>query len=82
MIAVLIILLVFMVRLFSKTKRPFRNLLLNLASGLGILVLLNLTGSFTHIELGYNLTTLGISSVLGVPGVTGLLLLKAMWGIV
>lgn len=57
-----------------KSGRPIRYLLLSAISGIGALFAVNLLSSVTGVSIALNYITLGISSLFGISGVIGLLL--------
>lgn len=53
--------------------------LISAATGLGALVLVNLTAAFTGVALPVSLLSLGAAVIGGIPGVVALLLLRLLW---
>jgi len=62
-----------------RSRRPLRSLLSSGVQGLCALGLVNLLGAFTGVSLGIGWLTAGVGFALGIPGVTGLLLLKLIF---
>ena len=58
-----------------KSGRPIRYLLLSSISGIGSLFAVNLLTSVTGVSIALNYITLTVSSLFGISGVIGLLLL-------
>ena len=58
-----------------KSGRPIRYLLLSAISGIGALFAVNLLSSVTGVSIALNYITLGVSSLFGISGVIGLLLM-------
>ena len=46
--------------------------------GLGALLAVNTVGAFTGVTLGYSWLTIGMSGILGIPGVIALVILDIM----
>lgn len=59
-----------------KNGRIFKTLAVFAISGLVTLVIVNISSTFTGIGIPVNLWTVGSSSVFGLPGVLGLLILR------
>ena len=59
--------------------RPVRSLISSGAQGLCALGLVNLLGGFTGVSLGAGWLATGISFALGIPGVIGTLVIKAIF---
>ena len=58
-----------------KSGHFLRYLLLSAISGIGSLFAVNLLSSLTGVSIALNYITLGVSSVFGISGVIGLLLM-------
>lgn len=71
-----VFLLLVVIQMIMKSKRPFRHAVGGILTGIFTLVLVNLTGIFTGVSLPVSPLTIGISGVGGIPGVTMLLLLN------
>lgn len=55
-----------------------KNFLMSALFGLTALLLINMTGSYTGITIAVSKLSLGVSGVLGIPGVLLMLLLNAV----
>ncbi len=62
-----------------KSGHPLRRLLATALQGLCALAAVNVTGIFTGVSLGLGWLTGGVAMVLGLPGVTGLLLARLLF---
>lgn len=62
-------------------RKPIRSILLNTVLGIAALVLVKLTTRFTGVDIPVNEWTVGGSTVFGISGVCGLLLLKLIFGV-
>ena len=60
----------------SKNKRPIKRALLSMCCGVGTLLAVNLSGSFTGVYLPVSLMSILISVIGGIPGVTSMLALN------
>ena len=58
-----------------KSGHPVRYLLSSAISGIGALFAVNLLSSVTGVSIALNYITLGVSSLFGISGVIGLLLM-------
>lgn len=58
------------------SKQPVRTALISMMWGIIALVAVNLCSSFTGVSIPVSPMTLSVSSVLGIPGVTCLLLMQ------
>lgn len=65
-------------RCAARQRRPLRALLAGAVCGVGALALLGLLEPMTGVSLPLNRFTGFVAAVLGVPGVTALLLLRLM----
>lgn len=59
-----------------RSKRPLRQLLVGAIQGLCALAAVNVAGAFTGVSLGIGALSLTTAGLLGIPGVTTLLLLQ------
>ncbi len=59
-----------------KSKHPIRSAVLSMLCGIVALIAVNLCSFFTNVSIPVSPMTLSISAVLGIPGVTCLLLLQ------
>ena len=65
----------------ARNGRPVRSLLSSGTQGLCALGLVNLLSGFTGVALGAGWLAAGVSFALGIPGVIGLLVVKAIFGV-
>lgn len=65
--------------LLFRLRRLFGAVVLSALGGFLALAAINLTGTLTGILLPVNLFSVGISAVLGAPGVISLLLMQMFW---
>ncbi len=72
--AILIMLII--IQKLMKSPHPIRSALIAVIWGIVALAAVNLCSSFTDVSIPVNPLTLSVSSVLGIPGVTCLLLLQ------
>ena len=56
--------------------KPLRRLALSAVEGLCAVGLINLTGTFSGVALGFSWPVLGAAAILGLPGTVGMLLLR------
>ena len=61
-----------------RTRTPLRRLLSSAGQGIGGLVLVHLLGGFTGVVLGFSWLCIGVSAVLGLPGVAMLVVLDGI----
>ncbi len=73
-----VFLLLVVIQIIMKSKRPFRHAVGGILTGLFTLALVDLTGMFTGVSLPVSPLTIGVSGVGGIPGVTMLLLLNLL----
>lgn len=59
-----------------RSKHPVRSALLNLLVGPVCMIIINIISIFTKVSIPISPLSLGVSSTLGVPGVTAMLLLQ------
>lgn len=64
---------------FIRTKRPVSGLMTSGLQGLCALAAVDLVGMFTGVSLGFGWLSLGVSALLGIPGVITLLLLRCVF---
>lgn len=64
------------IRKLMKSKHPIRSALLGLFLGPACMLVINIISIFTSVTIPISPLSLGISSVLGIPGVTAMLLLQ------
>ncbi len=65
-----------MLIVFKKSGNFFKSLLTSVIGGIGALCAVGAVSYFIPLTLGINLTTLGFSALLSVPGVILMLILK------
>ena len=75
-ISAAILLILIIIQICARSKRPIRQTFSGIFMGVGTLALVNISGMFTGVTLPVSLLSLGISAVSGIPGVTMLLILK------
>lgn len=61
-----------------RTGKPIRRLGASCTQGLCALGLVDVLGTFTGASLGFSWFTVGVCSVLGIPGVISILLLRLL----
>ncbi len=59
-----------------RTGKPLRRLAVSGAQGMCALGLVDVLGAFTGVSLGVSWFTAGVGTVLGIPGIIGLLLMR------
>ena len=59
-----------------RTGKPLRRLAVSGTQGLCALGLVDVLGAFTGVSLGVSWFTAGVGTVLGIPGVIGLLMMR------
>ncbi|MBQ8203205.1 MAG: pro-sigmaK processing inhibitor BofA family protein [Clostridia bacterium] len=75
-IIVLSVTALILLALYIKSRKPVKNLIVNAFSGIAVLVIINLSARFTGIHIPVNWWSVLTASGLGIPGVTGLILLQ------
>ena len=73
------ILAILVLRLISKDKRPVRSTLMSLLPGIAALAIINLTQPLTGVGLPVSRLSLSASALLGIPGVTSMLIIQAFF---
>ena len=73
-IVFIVFLLLFSIQLIVKEKHPLKKMITSMIKGIGTLVAVNIAGIFTGVTLPVSLLSLGIAAVVGIPGVTAMLL--------
>lgn len=66
-------------RLISKERSPIRGTLMSLLPGIAALALVNITAPFTGVGLPVSRMTISASALLGIPGVTAMLVIQALF---
>ncbi len=61
-----------------RTGKPLRRVAASGVQGLCALGMVDVLGAFTGVSLGFSWFTAGVCTVLGIPGVVGLLLLNIL----
>ncbi len=79
-IAVLVFLTLVIVQVVMHSQKPIRSALLSLLPGPAALVCVNLGAAWTGVSIPLSVFNVAVSSVLGIPGVTCLLLLPYILG--
>lgn len=77
--AAIIFVLLVIVQIIVRAKRPVRSAIGNVAVGWLTLLAVNLTGSFTGVVLPLSALSIGVAGAAGIPGVTMLLLLNLIF---
>lgn len=70
----IIFLLLFSIQLIVRAKNPFKKMFLSMLKGVATLALVNIVGIFTGVVLPVSLLSLAIAAVVGIPGVTAMLI--------
>lgn len=78
-IAAGIFLLLVIVQVIVRAKKPVRKAASGMLNGVLTLIAVNIAGIFTGVSLPVSLLSLGVSAVAGIPGVTMLLLLSLIF---
>ena len=73
------VILVVMARAYSKTAHPYITAAKSGVSGLGALLLVNLVSGATGCYIAINAATVFVATVLSLPGVLALLLMKIIF---
>lgn len=71
-----IFLILVAIRKIMKSKHPVRSALLGLLVGPVCMIVINIISIFTNVSIPISPLSLGVSSTLGIPGVTAMLLLQ------
>ncbi len=71
-----IFLVLLLIQIFIRSKKPIRKTLSGIFTGIATLAIVNISGAFTGVTLPVSLLSLGIAGVSGIPGVTMMLILK------
>lgn len=71
-----VFLVIVAIQKIMRSKHPVRSALLGLFIGPACMVAINIISMFTRVSIPISPLSLGVSSVLGVPGVTAMLLLQ------
>ncbi len=73
-----LVLLFFLIRIFYAPLKIAFKLLGNAIAGGVFLLFINVVGSIVNIQIGVNLATAIIAGILGIPGVTLMLILQVV----
>lgn len=60
----------------SKNKRPFKRALVSVISGISALITVDILSVFTGVYIPVSILSILISIILGIPGVTSMLILN------
>lgn len=63
------------------TKKFFKTVLLSAVGGVVTLLILHFSSSLTGFEIGINPSSVGVSTVLGLPGVIAMVIIKMIFGL-
>lgn len=77
LICVIVFLLLFFIQVIVRAKNPIKKMLISMIKGIATLVAVNILGTFTGVTLPISLLSLAIAAVVGIPGVTAMLILNA-----
>ena len=75
-LATVIFLLLILVQVIVRSKRPVLKTIQSMAIGVVTLIVVNVAGVFTGVTLPVSFLSLGVSAVAGIPGVTMMLVLN------
>lgn len=75
-ICVAVMLTLVIIHLIMHSKHPIRSTLLSLLPGIASLICVNLLSGYTNVAIPVSPLSLSISAVLGIPGVTCLLIIQ------
>ena len=64
------------VHIIMRSTHPVRSAVLSLIPGIAALICVNLSSAFTNVSLPVSPMSLSVSAVLGIPGVTALLIIQ------
>lgn len=70
----IIFLLLFFIQIIVKAKNPLKKTVFSMLKGIATLAAVNILGVFTGVTLPISLLSLAISAVVGIPGVTAMLI--------
>lgn len=77
LICVIVFLLLFFIQVIVRAKNPIKRMLISMTKGVATLFAVNIIGIFTGVTLPISLLSLAIAAVVGIPGVTAMLILNA-----
>lgn len=67
------------IQLIMRSKHPLRSAFFGLLPGIAALICVNLLQGFTSVSVPISPLTLSVSAVLGIPGVTALLIIQRIF---
>ena len=73
----IIFLLLFSIQIIIRAKNPLKKTFFSMLKGITTLVAVNILGVFTGVTLPVSLLSLAIAAVVGMPGVTAMLIFNA-----
>lgn len=73
----IIFLLLFSIQIIIRAKNPLKKTLFSMLKGIATLAGVNILGVFTGVTLPISLLSLAIAAVVGMPGVTAMLIFNA-----
>ncbi len=71
-----VMLTLIIIHLIMHSKHPIRSSLLSLLPGIAALLCVNLISGYTNVTIPVSPLSLSVSAVLGIPGVTCLLIIQ------
>ncbi len=71
-----VMLTLIIIHLIMRSKHPIRSSLLSLLPGIAALICVNLISGYTNVTIPVSPLSLSVSAVLGIPGVTCLLIIQ------
>ncbi len=74
LIVFIVFLLLISIQIIVKAKHPLKKMVLSMIKGMATLIFVNIVGGITGVTLPISLLSLAISAVIGIPGVTMMLL--------
>lgn len=76
--ALCIFIIIFIIRILLKCKKPFSKTLYGILFGIITLISVHIIGRFIGVEVPISVVSIGVSSVAGVPGVILILLINSL----
>lgn len=73
----IIFLLLFSIQIIIRAKNPLKKTFFSMLKGIATLAGVNILGIFTGVTLPISLLSLAIAAVVGMPGVTAMLIFNA-----
>ena len=74
--ALLVFIILVIIRVILKCRKPISKTFYGIISGIAILVLTHIVGCFINVEVPISIMSVGVSSVAGIPGVIMILFLN------